>query len=124
MLLCELLQLLYNSFSSLCNFDPICNIAIYFLLVLNFATVICALSINAKLQKKKILSLTSTTEAQALGKSARGLLEIWREEAIAYVAPGMLLDYFLRLFEMLKVTSLYFALYIVLLLPHLCYNRE
>ena len=50
MLLCELLQLLYYFyfFSSLCNFDPICNIVIYFLLVLNFATVICVLSINGK----------------------------------------------------------------------------
>ena len=52
-LLCELLQLLYYSFSSLCNFDPICNIVIYFLLVLNFVTVICVLSINVKLKKKK-----------------------------------------------------------------------
>ena len=42
--MCELLQLLYYSFSSLCNFDPICNIDIKFLLVLNFATVICVLS--------------------------------------------------------------------------------
>ena len=41
MLLCELLQLLYYFyfFSSLCNFDPPCNIVIYFLLVLNFAIV-------------------------------------------------------------------------------------
>ena len=30
MLLCELLQLLYYSFSFLCNFGPICNIVIYF----------------------------------------------------------------------------------------------
>ena len=51
--MCVLLQLLYYSFSSLCNFDPICNIVIYFFLVLNFATVICVLSINIKLCKKK-----------------------------------------------------------------------
>ena len=39
------------------------------------------------------LSLTSTTEAQMLGKSvARGLLEIWREEEIAYVAGFFLKD--------------------------------
>ena len=45
------LQLLYYSFSSLCNFDSICNIDIYFffLLVLNFATVIYVLSIKVKL---------------------------------------------------------------------------
>ena len=55
MLLCELLQLLYYFyfFSSLCNFDPICNIVIYFLLVLNFATVICVLSINVNKKKQK-----------------------------------------------------------------------
>ena len=53
MLLCELLKLLYNSFSSLSIFDPICNIVIYFILVLNFASVVCALSINVKLQKKQ-----------------------------------------------------------------------
>ena len=29
-------------------FDPICNIVIYFLLVLNFAIVICVLSIKVK----------------------------------------------------------------------------
>ena len=40
-------------FSSLCNFDPICNIVLYFLLVLNFATVICVLSINVTLLKKE-----------------------------------------------------------------------
>ena len=51
--MCVLLQLLYYSFSSLCNFDPICNIVIYFFLVLNFATVICVLAINVKLCKKK-----------------------------------------------------------------------
>ena len=51
--MCVLLQLLYYSFSSLCNFDPICNIVIYLFLVLNFATVICVLSINVKLCKKK-----------------------------------------------------------------------
>ena len=33
----------------ICNFDPICDIVIYFLLVLNFATVICVLSIHVKL---------------------------------------------------------------------------
>ena len=33
MLLCELLQLLYCSVLFLCNFGPICNIVIYFLLV-------------------------------------------------------------------------------------------
>ena len=49
--MCELLQLLYYSFSSLCNFDPICNIVIYFLLVLNFVTVICVLSIKKKKKK-------------------------------------------------------------------------
>ena len=50
MLLCELLQLLYYFyfFSSLCHFDPIYNIVIYFLLVLNFATVICVLSVNVE----------------------------------------------------------------------------
>ena len=51
--MCVLLQLLYYSFSSLCNFDPICNIVIYFFLVLNFATVISVLSINVKLYLKK-----------------------------------------------------------------------
>ena len=51
--MCELLQLLYYSFSSLCNFDPICNVVIYFLLVLNFATVIRVLSINVILLKHK-----------------------------------------------------------------------
>ena len=55
MLLCELLQLLYYSyfFSSLRNSDPICNIVIYFLLVLNFATVISVLSIKVKIKKNK-----------------------------------------------------------------------
>ena len=33
--------------------EPICNIVIYFLLVLNFATVICVLSIKVKKKKKK-----------------------------------------------------------------------
>ena len=32
----------------------------------------------------------------------------------------MLLDFFSRIFEIEKVKSMYFALYIVLLLPHLC----
>ena len=40
------------------------------------------------------LSLTSTTEAQVLGNRARGLLAIWREEEIAYVA-----GFFSRIFE-------------------------
>ena len=53
MLLCELLQLLYYSFSSLCNFDPICKVVIYFPLVLNFATVICVLSKKRQIIKKK-----------------------------------------------------------------------
>ena len=38
------------------------------------------------------LSLTSTTEAQVLGNRARGLLTIWREEEIAYVAGFFLKD--------------------------------
>ena len=38
------------------------------------------------------LSLTSTTEAQVLGNRARGLLAIWREEEIAYVAGFFLKD--------------------------------
>ena len=38
------------------------------------------------------LSLTSTTEAQVLGNRARGLLAIWREEEIAYVAGFFLED--------------------------------
>ena len=63
MLLCELLQLLYYFyfFSSLCNFDPLCNIVIYFLLVLNFATVICVLSINVNKKKQKKRKVTLST---------------------------------------------------------------
>ena len=38
------------------------------------------------------LSLTSITEAQVLGESARGLLAISREEAIAHVAGFFLED--------------------------------
>ena len=63
MLLCELLHPLYYSFSS-CNFDPICNIVIYFLLVLNFATVICVLSMNVKLYKKNNQKTTTTTNTR------------------------------------------------------------
>ena len=54
MLLCKLLKLLYYSFLSSSNFDPICNIVIYFLLVWNFAAVICVLSMNVKLFLKKL----------------------------------------------------------------------
>ena len=65
------------------------------------------------------LSLTSTTEAQMLGKSgARSFGDLAGEE-IAYVAGFLLKD-----IRNLKGKVDVFALYIVLLLPHLCYNRE
>ena len=39
-------KLLYYSFSFLCTLGTICNIVIYFLLVLTFVTVTCVLEIN------------------------------------------------------------------------------
>ena len=42
-------------------FDPICNIVIYFLLVLNFATVICVLSIKVK--KKNVTNRIAKASA-------------------------------------------------------------
>ena len=68
-----LLQLLYYSFSSLCNFDPISNIVTYFFLVLNFATVICVLSTNVKLYFKKKLNKINKIQSQKNKKRVPGI---------------------------------------------------
>ena len=52
--MCVLLQLLYYSFSSLCNFDPICNIVIYFFFSFKFCNFnMCFVNKRKIILKKK-----------------------------------------------------------------------